>query len=249
MFGIGKKKISLTAHQRSQLIFNTSMFTPDMPLLEGYQRSLLFVADDWMRNSPSRFILSELGAMHECTAYTMRSYKYLVDPSVVIPSIKSRMPKSLILQVPEYGYKIEGEVLSLPNPARAFSILDKLRQNTVECHRRRVHILYPTRSGWKGENFIQPGTFIHDTGFRGISWNGKFPYGHPLAGVKEFPPEQAPEKVFVLSAYMYVADPQWWRIIYRNPERFDEPPKVTSELKRKWLSDFYRYDPQRYKDR
>lgn len=230
-----KITIELKAHHQAALMGESHTMTPDLHRLEQYITQLLFVTDEWKRNGNNWHILQkEIGAELQCTAYTRHHYRFLVHTGFFHPT-----HKPLVLETPfRDGFKIEGELYSIPDPARSFQLLDRLKGNTLECVRKRVDILYPHRRQWTGENLVPPGTYVHGKNY-GISWDGKFPYLHPLAGEKTFTSE---EKVRIIPAHMYVALPGWWAKAFKHPEQYDEVPRYSSETPRRWLSEYYRYD-------
>lgn len=231
------KKIKLTAAQRDAILSQSNTMTPDVVRLEQYDSQLLFVTDEWKRCGRNWHILQkELDAKIQCTAFTRHHYRFLVHTGFFHPEHKPLVLETLWKD----GYKIEGELFSIPNPDQSFQLLDRLKLNTVECFRKRVDILYPYRKQWTDQQRTQPGTYLRDRGGSyGYTWDGTFPDTHPLAGVKTFITE---ETVYILRAWMYIAKPDWWKRIHKHPEQYDEVPRVPSEPVRRWVSAYYSYD-------
>lgn len=237
MFGLFRKKIVLSPLQKEILQYGRpSLFTPDLPLLEEYQRRLLFVADEWMKDRRQNFILDELGAVRRGSAFTFAKFQYRTfvghrhDPQHINVALKS-----------EQGFPIMGEVVELDPSShlKPFQRLDKLRLNTVQFQRQRVILAMPYRDGpIVFENTMDDRRSIQGY-MSGVDWlTGKFPDGHPLAGKKYW---LGPEKIAHVRAMMYVGIPAYWSRWINTPFLFNRIPTFKPKKSKWWLTEYYKY--------
>lgn len=235
MFGKPKIKLELR-HQLALLEGMPSQYTPDIATLEKYEDQKLFVTDEWMSDRRQNFVIDEIG-QREGAAFSRKPYLFRVFNGFLSPEWTP------LIQEDEHnqGYIVKGEIVSI-RPS-SFLMLDKLKQNGVKFIRERIELLKPYRDGpIVFENTIQHDDPLFRGGnyaSRGINWlTGKFPHGHPLAGKKCW---IGPEKLMVVTAWMYLGRPAWWNRYNKTPYLFQRVPTFKPKKDKEWLSEYYKY--------
>lgn len=227
-------------HQQALHYGRPSLYTPDMPLLERYERQLLFVADEWMRDRRQNFVLDNEGAIRHGRAFTFKQFSYRTFNGAGVYA-----PDHINVALPSTdGFPISGEVVDIS--PYSFLRLDKLKKNTVELVRQRVILAMPYRDG--------PIVFENTTEERGRGQlrrlagaatdfaidhvTGKFPHGHPLAGKKCW---LGTEKIAYIKAWMYVGVKEYWKRFSNQPFLFSDIPTFKPKKNKWWLTRYYRY--------
>lgn len=235
MLHLFKKKIlppPLPVNEK-KIIPSPSMYTPDYHILEQYQKCLLFVADEWMKDRRQNFVIDQEHSIRRGNAFTFGKFSYRTyegmayAPDYVTVALKTK----------DFGYPIMGEVIEISPDA--FLRLDKLRKNTVQCLRQRTILAMPYRDGpIVFENTIaERAPHVSITG--GIDWlTGKFPDGHPLAGKKYW---LGPEKIAYIRAWMYVGLESYWKSFQNMPFAFRQVPTFKPKKSKWWLTEYYKY--------
>ena len=189
--------------------------TPDLFRLEQSEFQLLFVVDAMQRGQSEYSHIAEHSAM-VTKAFTMQNYNLYVKNSdkTVIPMLGSATSLNSL--------KILGEVHSVESTK--FFELDKLKGNLVQFQRKRVRVVVPHRFILKDENRDIKGRRLP------LCLQGK-------KGAI------SPERIHLLSVWMYVGNPDYWDSLLDGGFLFSQPePKVPYEPdKRKWLKRFYKY--------
>lgn len=234
MFSIFRRKI-ITPPPLPQLqlqLSPPSLFTDDMPILEQYQKCLLFVADEWMRDRRQSFVLDDEGCKRHGVAFTFANFQYRTFEGMnYAPEHTNVALKS------NDGFKIMGEVVSV-EPG-AFYRLDKLKKNRFQFRRQRVILAMPYRDGpIVFENTVDERRPL--IGYNhGIDWiTGKFPHNHPLAGKKCW---IGPEKIAYIRAWMYIGIPEYWKRFSNMPFAFKSIPTFKPKKNKWWLTEYYKY--------
>lgn len=211
----------------------TSIFTPDMAVLEKYQYQLLFVCDAWMSDRRDNHEIDDLDGKRKGRAFTFNKFKYLVQDR----DLFSECHRPLPLEYKDYGYKISGEIVAVR--PHIIKDLDKFKLNERMFLRKRVHVLYPYRDEIVYENTLaadDPG--MHPSASFDMRTRKFEIYQHPLAGKKRWLSE---ERLCILRVWMYVANPEFWKDIIRNPFNYSEVPTFKPKKSKRWLSEYYRY--------
>lgn len=232
----GKIKLELR-HQLALLEGMPSQYTPDIATLEKYEEQKLFVADEWLSDRRQNFVLDDLGAKREGTAFTSIPYLYRVFTGFLSPEWTP------VVEVGE-GFKVKGEIVSV-RPS-SFLLLDKLKQNGLQFYRSRIPLIKPYRDGpIVFENTIEHTDPLFRGGnyaSRGIDWlTGKFPEGHPLAGKKCW---VGPERIRIVHAWMYLGKPSFWNRYRKQPFLYQKVPTFKPKKDKDWLTEYYKYQNQ-----
>lgn len=228
-----KVDIGLKPYHIAMTMKWSNTFTPDIAKLEQLQRKYLFVCDDWMSDRKNSQILTELDdyrleAKHVFTQQPYRFYNftgYGMDCPVFLPGLND-------------PHKIKGELVSF-HP-RGTLLLDRLRMNGIQFHRRPIHVIIPYREEIVFENTLEDKASVTFMPNGVVIQHGKFPDGHPLAGLKRWVSEEH-WKIGLVDAY--IGHWKYWALPYRtNICAFNEVPRFQPKQEKRWLkSDYYKY--------
>lgn len=217
MLSSKKQDYSVLQEFISNRVFD-NRYTPDAAELEKYQFQLLFVCDQLQRGM-SLYKDIEMGA-YLCNAFTTKSFQFFKSRTggweYPIP-LETDLAQPVVKYMPPPA-QIKGE-LHLIEPWQ-FRKLDIDRKNGVQFSRKRIRILVPYRELHH----------ILDTK------NGEL-IPRLLEGW-ETQKIESPEKVYIIRAWMYVGELDFWSDIVDAGYHFEAVTNFEPR-KEKWLKKRY----------
>jgi len=217
--------VNLPSAHEARWLTEQARFSPDLGYLEQYEFQLLFAPSDF-RLGYIRHGLIEDG-VPLCGAYTQQTYEYWLQ-EVGLPQggteridIPMRKDGPHVIRYSPPPLKIKGEVHAI-RPWQ-FLGLDTFKRNTLQFRRQRVNVLVPYR--------VKSDVPLDQDGN---------PYSIPSALAHKNYQFEAPEKVHVLRAWMYVGMPEYWNDLLDAGFRgFKTVNHHVSRSKRPWLKEYY----------
>lgn len=202
-------------------------FTPDAHVLDEYEFQLFFAHDQLQRNMTLYPMIEE--SAYLCSAFTTKNFQFFksaVEPDGIPIPMETELTEPLIRNLP-FPAKIKGE-LHIIRP-KQFLPLDIMLKNGVQFTRKRVRLIVPYR-----ERRLFPTKDVH---------------GRPLPKVlqgKEGLTFWTNEKVYIIRAWMYVGNPDYWNDLLDVGYHF-QSVKMFEPKQRTWLKRYYKYTRDEYK--
>lgn len=222
--GVSFHGIKFPSVEEARWMTNQVFHSPDLGYLEQAEFQLLFVPDDMRLGYSHHSLIEE--SVPLAGGYTQNTFAYWVQTTekpngdVERIGIPLRQDGPHIVQYFAPPLKIKGEVHAVRS--WQFQRTDEYKRNTKQFRRQRMNILVPYRV--KSNFPLNPdGT----------------PYkSQPVPLVGKNYQYEAPEKVYVLRCYMYVAMPEYWNNLLDAGFRGIKPVN-RYESRRSWLKEYY----------
>lgn len=191
-------------------------YSPDAWYLEQHPRQNIFIADDLKRGKINNKLIEDHQPIHP-TCYTLECFtvwiKDLGEHSYPLILEQGQEVDGPSFHVPELA-RIRGELYSLPSTLFTNS-LDIHKENTVKFIRKRVSITLP---------------------YRYLTFNSS-----PDATWAEKVPSISNDHLRTVRAWMYVANPEYWRDLIGSHLGSKAAPIYQHETPKVWIDQYYKF--------
>jgi len=224
-----------------QQLTDGSRHSPDLGWLEQHEFQLLFCESNTKLGHSQHCMIED--GVPLCTGYTRKRFRFWEQRTQINPNGEiERIPIPLMDHTGQEPVEL-GEIskIAQPRPIQGevhavrpyqFRELDNYKDNRVQYIRKRVDILVPYRT---------------KTVFENVSTDGR-ELPRCLQGVKV---DESPEMVYILRAWMYVANPFYWNDLMDDYNGHFRPVRSVqsgNEARKGWLKSYYAYPRDKDQD-
>jgi hypothetical protein len=238
-FARAPENFNLDLQNEARWLTESAKYSPDLGFLEQFEFQILFSADDTKLGHLRHCLIEESALLS--TGYTRKNFRFWEQrvgegdkqERIPIPIIDHSEAKPLdfgqLNKFPQ-PMKIQGE-LHLMRPHQ-FRELDNYKQNGVQFLRKRIDVIVPHREVIIKDYFDVDGRELPRClqGKQGV---------------------HGPEVVYMIRAWMYVADPSYWNDLVDGGFNGFRPVfsvQSGNPVRKGWLPSYYAYPRDKEKD-